>query len=248
MKRLSIRPSLTPTPPPHPPTAPMSVASAGMKHAWLQVVTERPGVKKEWGTQKSILPAPPVAFRPRPSSSCGLPGEPHGGDAQPPVWPGAAAHTAAPAGTAGSPPIIAAPALPHATLPLVERSAADSTSDRLAFITQCLQVLLIPPETPPPHSPLPLSLCSRPPCVKAVQMAIFHRFVDGSRCCMHPQVRTFPRSADGGVAATAAALSDPHGHTRSLPWPGRPCEGGIDGGTAGPEPAEFTRKPQHGEH
>ena len=153
MKRLSIRPSLTPTPPLHPPTAPMSVASAGMKQAWLQVVTERPGVKKEWGTQKSILPAPPVAFRPRPSSSCGLPGEPHGGDAQPPVWPGAAAHTAAPAGTAGSPPIIAAPALPHATLPLVERSAADSTSDRLAFITQCLQVLLTPPEPPPPTPP-----------------------------------------------------------------------------------------------
>eukprot|EP00892_Ulva_mutabilis_P001896 jgi/Ulvmu1/11707/UM008_0118.1 len=102
-------------------------------------VTERPGVKKEWGRQKSILPAPPVASRPQPAPT---PAASNGASAEAcwdtlasaPVWPAVAR------GSAAGVPRVAAPAQPNMALPLVQRSDADEASDRMAFITQCLQV------------------------------------------------------------------------------------------------------------
>lgn len=101
-------------------------------------------MKKEWGRQQTILPAPPVASRPRPATAPTAPAAALADGATPlaqgpVVWPqGVAGGSGSGPGRAG--PRVAAPALPGAVLPLVERAAADEQSDRLAFITQCLQV------------------------------------------------------------------------------------------------------------
>lgn len=106
----------------------------------LQGDIERPGVKKEWGRQQTILPAPQVASRPQPTPGHAAPAAAAPADtaslAEAPVWPEGAAGSH----PSRSEPLVAAPALPGLSVPLVEHAAADEGSDRLAFITQCLQV------------------------------------------------------------------------------------------------------------